>query len=68
MKYIVIAAALLLQEAPNKPKSCDNSYANTHKCECAMTKCDRKGASSPDAKCKTYCSPSKCKCASPCST
>lgn len=74
MKYAVFALLLFFQEPqedPHKsqPVKCDNFYATTHKCSCAVTHCNRgKDKVEPDSKCQTYCRPKACSCMSGCTS
>ena len=53
-----------------QPDTCDNSFKNTHPCECSRaTSCDPHAMKEhPSVECKTYCRTSACTCVSACTS
>src|SRR6267142_6923462 len=51
-----------------QPATCDNSFKNTHPCECSRaTSCNPKDRTAhPSVECSTYCRTDACKCVSAC--
>jgi hypothetical protein len=63
---LVLIGLALAQSPEGTAERCSNMKGEAHPCDCFRTQLCK---AEPDAKCKTYCYPSKCFCkTTPCSS